>query len=104
MAALLPLVASAFILVTASADCYNNCMHLRLDHGFLVKDDGTKVRVTGRLSHAAMTPPPFSQVFVGTNWSSVQRLLAQRLAPVSAALPGLDANASTMRVLRLVQP
>jgi parallel beta-helix repeat protein len=62
--------------------CFNNCTHLTVTNGYLIQDDFPK------------------KLFIGMNWSSIQRLLLKRLAPVGQ-LPGLDANASTMRYLTL---
>ena len=67
-----------------SANCYGNCTHLTVDHGYLVGAGG-----------GGSGP-----VWVGTNWSSIARLLAERM-PNVGALPGMDANASTMRQLTL---
>ena len=38
--------------------------------------------------------------FIGTSWSSVQKLIDERIGD-AGPLPGLDANASTMRQLTL---
>ena len=62
--------------------CFNNCTHLTV--------------VDGYLTEPSRTPP----TFVGSNWSSIQALIDARLGP-AGDLPGLDANASTMRQLTL---
>jgi len=66
----------------ATADCYNNCTRLTVTDGYLVSA-GTK------------------GAFIGTNWSSIQQLIDQRLHSVNSQLPGVDANASTMRYVTL---
>ena len=79
------LAAAALCLpASLSANCYGNCTHLTVDHGYLVGAGG-----------GGSGP-----VWVGTNWSSIARLLAERMPDVGA-LPGMDANASTMRQLTL---
>ena len=79
------LAAAALCLpASLSANCYGNCTHLTVDHGYMVGAGG-----------GGSGP-----VWVGTNWSSIARLLAERMPDVGA-LPGMDANASTMRQLTL---
>ena len=51
-----------------SANCYGNCTHLTVDHGYLVGAGG-----------GGSGP-----VWVGTNWSSIARLLAERMPNVGA--------------------
>ena len=80
--ALLPmlLVLRGF-LAQATGDCFDNCTRLVVDDGFVV--EGGK------------------RTFVGRKWSSIQKLLSERMQPVNPHLPGLDANSSTMRRLSL---
>jgi parallel beta-helix repeat protein len=69
----------------ASAGCFNDCAHLHVVNGFLLPEDGQQHK---------------KRIFVGTNWSAIQRIMGTHLAPVKG-LPGLDANESTMRHLTL---
>ena len=80
---LLTVALGLFCLGTTRANCFNNCTHLHVVDGFLQPPHA------GGQKH-----------FVGSNWSSVQRLMASRLTEVGG-LPGLDANESTMRHLTL---
>ena len=64
----------------AAGQCDGNCTRLRVVNGYLAEPSG--------------------RTFVGTNWSGVQKLIDGRLGAVGG-LPGLDANASTMRELTL---
>ena len=55
--------------------------HLIIEHGYLLEG--------------------IHKTWVGTKWSAISKLIQQRL-PNPGPLPGLDANASTMRQLTLV--
>ena len=61
-------------------NCFDNCTHLAVEHGYLIRGA--------------------SRSWIGTNWSSIAAMLAERMPPVGP-LPGQDANASTMRSLTL---
>eukprot|EP01043_Picozoa_sp_COSAG02_P018264 COSAG02_NODE_849_length_16548_cov_6.418384_2_plen_328_part_00 len=61
-------------------NCFDNCTHLAVEHGYLIQSA--------------------SRTWIGTNWSSIAAMLADRMPPVGP-LPGQDANASTMRRLTL---
>ena len=68
----------------AAGQCNNNCTHLNVVHGYLLPDPKRGGKRT----------------FVGLKWSAIQTLLDERLGAVGG-LPGLDANAATMRQLTL---
>jgi len=67
----------AVLLASALGDnCFDNCTHYVISNGYLT--NGT---------------------WVGNNWSAIQTLLSR--LPAVGPIPGLDANASTMRTLTL---
>lgn len=76
MALLLNLLSVAS--ASAAASCFDNCTHIRITDGYLESSWGKRV-------------------FVGLNWSSIQKVMPGDAGP----LPGLDANESTMRQLTL---
>ena len=80
LAALGLLNAGALPAAAAAANCFDNCTHLVVEHGYLVQGA--------------------SKTWVGTNWSSIGALLEQHM-PAVGPLPGQDANGSTMRTLTL---
>jgi parallel beta-helix repeat protein len=78
--AMMALALGLAIGVSPAANCYNNCSHIRITDGFMESNSGGK------------------KVFVGHNWSAIQTVMpSDDIGP----LPGLDANASTMRQLTL---